>query len=124
VFAAAAAATAAGFDQLPAAGRRHLPQTLPAALLNCFISMFAVAAAAAVAGFDQLSAAGWKRLALAWPRLTIVRLGGSAAANAAALKALPHILPGLTQPPAAAAAADEAAALRGEAAGSSSSSSA
>jgi hypothetical protein len=56
-------------------------------------------------GLEQLSACGWRRLAAAWPHLTILRLGGSAAASAAALKALPHILPGLPQPAAAAAAA-------------------
>lgn len=59
---------------------------------------------AAVAGFDHLSAAGWRKLARAFPLLTILRLGGSASSSSAALKALPHILPGLLHPAAAAAA--------------------
>jgi hypothetical protein len=64
-----------------------------------------------LAGFEQLSAGGWKQLARAWPRLAIVRLGGSAAASSEALKALPHILPGIRQyQPAAAAAGGTAAA--------------
>eukprot|EP00882_Tetradesmus_deserticola_P013664 GHRQ01014511.1.p1 GENE.GHRQ01014511.1~~GHRQ01014511.1.p1 ORF type:complete len:318 (+),score=180.58 GHRQ01014511.1:325-1278(+) len=67
-----------------------------------------------VTGFEQLSAGGWRQLAAAWPRLAILRLGGSAAASSEALKALHHILPGiLPQQPAAAAAA----AAAGKAAG-------
>ncbi|WIA11231.1 hypothetical protein OEZ85_011358 [Tetradesmus obliquus] len=57
-----------------------------------------------VTGFDQLSAGGWRQLARAWPRLAILRLGGSAAASREALRALPHILPGILPPGVAGAA--------------------
>lgn len=60
-------------------------------------------------GFEQLVAGGWRQLARAWPHLTILRLGGSETADREALKALPHILPGITPTPVAAAAASSAA---------------
>lgn len=50
------------------------------------------------AGCERISAGGLKQLAQAFPHLEVLRLGGSAACSEAALKALPHILPGL--PPA------------------------
>lgn len=56
-------------------------------------------------GCGRISAGGWRQLAQAWPNLRVIRLGGSAECSEAALKALPHILPGVQPPPHRAAAA-------------------
>ncbi|KAF8065639.1 hypothetical protein HT031_003240 [Scenedesmus sp. PABB004] len=62
-----------------------------------------------VQGFERLLAGGWRRLAAAWPGLEVLRLGGSEVASREALRALPHILPGLPTAPRASAAAGAAA---------------
>jgi hypothetical protein len=54
-------------------------------------------------GFECLNASGWRALARAWPRLSVLRLGGSAACSAAALQALPAMLPAVPQASSAAA---------------------
>lgn len=58
-----------------------------------------------VTGCGRISAGGWRQLAQVCPHLEVVRLGGSAECSEAALKALPHILPGVPPPPHKAAAA-------------------
>jgi hypothetical protein len=74
------------------------------------LTAVAICLSCVAAGFEQLSAGGWKQLARAWPRLTILRLGGTAAATSEAVKALQHILPGILPPQPAAASAGKAAA--------------
>jgi hypothetical protein len=68
----------------------------------CVLSMFC-------AGCGRISSGGWRQLAQACPHLEVIRLGGSAKCSEAALKALSHILPGITPPHKAAAGAAAAA---------------
>jgi len=57
------------------------------------------------AGCERISAGGWRQLAQLLPQLQVVRLGGTSVCSEEALKALPHILPGVPPPPHKAAAA-------------------
>lgn len=63
-----------------------------------------------LAGCGRISSGGWRQLAQACPHLEVIRLGGSAECSKAALKALPHILPGIPPPHKAAPGAAAAAA--------------